>query len=626
MSASSRNIQTAIDVWTDRVARSGSTLAFRYKRDGSWRDLSWQQANGMARDLAGGLLALGLNTTAKVCIISQTRLEWLLGDLACVLSGLVSVPIFPSSTPSNCAFIIADAEARAIVVEDAAQLEKILPLVGPGQLEAICIGGDALLDHPDDRGRTGVNLADVLAGASAETRAAVRSLDDTLTLGRVYNRMHPDALSLRASAVTPAATYTIIYTSGTTGTPKGVVLSHGNLTSAVGSACRALTLRESDLQYLWLPLAHVLGREMAWAPILVGAPIAFTEGVLHIKDNLLEVRPTYMAGVPRIFEKFHAAVAQAFRQGSFVKRALINWALRVGRRYSETVRGGSRPSVWLRWRQYLADRLVFAKLRAKLGLDRCRFLLSGGAPLAAEIAEFFHAAGLLVLEGYGLSETFAACFVNRIEKFRFGTVGPALDVVEHKIADDGEILLRGPSVFHSYYRNLDATAAVFDEEGWFHSGDLGHFEDGCLKITDRKKDLIVTASGKKVAPQELESGIKMHCSLVGQAFVHGDRRPFCVALVTLNEEAVRVYGDGNIAQAAAAPEVATALSSAMDGLNANLPHYGRIRRFAVLPVDFTEAADELTPSMKIRRHIIVQKYASVIDRLYADGEHSGLVE
>ena len=624
MSVSSRNIQTALDVWTERVARSGPTLAFRYKLDGSWRDVSWREADGMARDLAGGLLALGLKTTAKVCILSQTRFEWLLGDLACVLSGLVSVPIFPSSTASNCAFIAADAEARAILVEDAAQLEKILSLVSPGKLEAICIGGDASLERPDDRGRTSVKLADVLAGASAETRSAVRSLDDTLTLGRVYNRMHPDALSLRASAATPAATYTIIYTSGTTGAPKGAVLTHGNLTSAVGSACRALTLRESDVQYLWLPLAHVLGREMAWAPILTGAPIAFTEGVLHIKDNLLEVRPTYMAGVPRIFEKFHAAVTQAFRQGSFVKRALVAWAMRVGRRHSQAVRAGARPSLLLRWRHRLADRLVFTKLRAKLGLDRCRFLLSGGAPLAADIAEFFHAAGLLVLEGYGLSETFAACFVNRIEKFRFGTVGPALDVIEHKIADDGEILLRGPSVFHGYHRNSAATAAVFDEEGWFHTGEVGHFEDGCLKITDRKKDLIITATGKKIAPQELENGIKTSCPLVGQAFVHGDRRPFCIALVTLSEEAVRAYGHGNIAEAAEAPEVAAALSSAMDGLNASLPNYGRIRRFAVLPVDFTEATDELTPSMKIRRHIIVEKYASIIDRLYAESDLSGV--
>jgi long-chain acyl-CoA synthetase len=624
MSVRSSSILTAHDLWTDRVARSGPTLAFRHKRDGRWCNVSWQEADAMARDLAGGLLALDLNATDKVCLLSQTRLEWLLGDIACVLSGLVSVPIFPSSTPSNCAFIIADSEARAVLVEDAAQLEKILPLIGPDKLAAICIGADARLEQPDDHGRTCVKLADVLAGTSAETRAAVRSLDEVLSLGRDFNRRQPDALSRRASAVTPAATYTIIYTSGTTGVPKGVVLSHGNLTSAVGSACRALTLHERDVQYLWLPLAHVLGREMAWAPIAVGAPIAFTEGVLHIKDNLLEVRPTYMAGVPRIFEKFHAAVTHAFRQGSFIKRALVNWALRVGRRHSEAQRAGARPSTSLRWRYHFADRLVFAKLRAKLGLDRCRFLLSGGAPLAAEIAEFFHAAGLLVLEGYGLSETFAACFVNRVEKFRFGTVGPALDVVEHKIADDGEILLRGPSVFHGYYRNPEATAAVFDEEGWFHSGDVGHFEDGCLRITDRKKDLIVTATGKKIAPQELENSIKMHCPLVGQAFVHGDRRPFCVALVTLNEEAVRAYGAGDIAQAAEAPEVTAALSTALDGLNANLPNYGRIRRFAVLPVDFTEAADELTPSMKIRRHIIVKKYASIIDRLYADSEHQGL--
>jgi long-chain acyl-CoA synthetase len=617
MSAFPQELRTALDIWVARVRKGGATPAFRFKRDGGWNELSWQQADAMVREMAGGLAALGLNATDKVCILSQTRLEWVLGDLACVLAGLVSVPIFPSSTADNCAFIIKDSEARAILVEDAAQLEKVLPLLGPGKLQAIYVDRDVVLDRPDDRGRTRVTFADVLAAAPDEARAAIYSLDRLLAAGRDFNRTHPYELPLLGLGIGPATPFTMIYTSGTTGVPKGVVLSHANLTAAVSSACRALTLLESDLQYLWLPLAHVLGREMVWASLFVGAPIAFTEGVLHIKDNLLEVRPTFMAGVPRIFEKFHAAVNHVLGEGSAVKRTLVNWALRVGRAHGQAARAGTRPGAWLAFQHRLADRMVFAKLRRKLGLDRCRFLLSGGAPLAPEIAEFFHAAGLLILEGYGLTETFAACFVNRVEKVRFGTVGPPLDGVEHKIAEDGEILLRGSSVFQGYYRNPAATAAIFDAEGWFHSGDIGHVEDGCLKITDRKKDLIITATGKKIAPQELENAIKAHSPLVGQAFVHGDRRPYCVALLTLNEEAVQRYGGGDVARAAAAPEVTATLGAAMEALNATLPNHGRIRRFAVLPVDFSEATDELTPSLKVKRHVVARKYGSVIDQLYA---------
>jgi len=616
MSERSDEPRTALDIWADRVRHSGDTLAFRFKRDGIWQDLTWLQADTAAREIAGGLAALGLAAADKVCIVSQTRVEWLLADLACVLAGLVSVPIFSTSTPGSCAFIVANSQARAILVEDAAQLEKVLPLVDAGKLQAILIGGDAVLDRPDARGRPTVALAEVLAAAPPEARAAIRSLDDLREQGRAYNLAHPEELPQRARSVTPEAPFTIIYTSGTTGVPKGVVLSHANLAAAVSSACRALTLLPDDIQYLWLPLAHVLGREMAWAPLVVGAPMAFTEGVLHIKDNLLEIRPTYMAGVPRIFEKFHAAVSLALGQGSAVKRGLVRWALRVGRAFGRTVRAARRPGVWLSLRHALADHLVFAKLRRKLGLDRCRFLLSGGAPLAPEIAEFFHSAGLLVLEGYGLSETVAACFVNRIERFRIGTVGPPLDVVEHKIAEDGEILLRGPSIFAGYYRNPEATAAVIDGEGWFHTGDVGHLEDGFLKITDRKKDLIVTATGKKIAPQALENGIKAHCSLVGQAYVHGDRHPYCVALLTLTEDAVRTYGGGDLAKAADSPDAISAIGAAIEALNATLEGHERIRRFAVLPVDFSEATDELTPSLKVKRHVVAAKFASVIDQLY----------
>jgi long-chain acyl-CoA synthetase len=302
-------------------------------------------------------------------------------------------------------------------------------------------------------------------------------------------------------------------------------------------------------------------------------------------------------------------VSAALAQGAGVKRALADWAIRSGQTHAAAARGGGHPGGFGHW---LADKLVLSKLRARLGLDRCRFLISGGAPLSAEIAEFFHATGILIMEGYGLTETTSGVFVNRLDRFRFGTVGPALDVVESRIADDGEILVRGAPVFRQYYNNPAATAESVEPDGWFHTGDIGVIEDGFLRITDRKKDLIVTANGKKVAPQPIESALKATSSLVSQALVFGDRRPYCVALLTFSEEAAKRFGAG----AAESTELKAALQKAVDEVNGKLAPYERVKRFCILPQDLTEAAGELTPKLSVKRKVVIEKYHQAIESLY----------
>jgi long-chain acyl-CoA synthetase len=392
------------------------------------------------------------------------------------------------------------------------------------------------------------------------------------------------------------------------------------MVESFASVMRAFDLRDTDVQYLFLPLAHVLGRELEWAPILAGCAFAFSAGQSRIKFDLVEVRPTFMAGVPRVFEKLHAAIVVAAGQGSGAKRALVGWALGVGARYAAGLRRGKPPRFGLRVEHALAERLVLSKLRTLLGFDRCRSLISGGAALSAEIAEFFHGIGLLVLEGYGLTETTAAAFVNRWNCYRFGTVGPAIDVIQHRIADDGEILMRGPSVFTRYHNNPTATAEAIDSEGWFRSGDIGHIEDGFLSIVDRKKDIIVTAGGKNVAPQMIETALQAHCPLISQVVVFGDNRPHCVAIVTLSEFAARQFGDGNLARAASQPELRAAVEDAVAAINRTLASYETIKNFAILPKDFSEAAGELTPSLKVKREVVRSRHGHIVEALYNKAE------
>jgi len=601
-------------MWKGRVRETPQRTAFRFKKDGAWAAMTWAEADTFAREVAAGLVSLGVAPGDRIALLSQTRLEWVLCDVAILLAGAVTVPIYPQSTAEQCEFIIRDAGAKLVILEDAAQVAKLLPvrhrLFTVARL--VHVSGDATLEKPDAQGRTRVTLADVTHGAGD----FVTSLDDLRAAGRVWMSKHPDQLDKQSASITPDSMFTIIYTSGTTGVPKGVVLTHENISAGVCSAARAINILDSDQQYLVVPLAHVLGREIEWAPIQVGCTTWFSEGIAKIKENLVEVRPTFMASVPRIYEKFYAGLQLAFAQGSPGKRKLVKWALGVGKRASARKRAGKSMGPWLGLKHAIADKLVFSKVRERLGLDKCRFLVSGGAPLSPEIAEFFHAVGLVILEGYGLTETVAAAFFISLNNYRFGTVGPALDVVQVKIADDGEILMRGPSVFRQYYNNPQATAEAVEPDGWFHSGDIGVLEDGFLRITDRKKDLIVTAGGKKVAPQPLENAIKVQSPLVSQALVYGDKRPYCVALLTLSEDAMKRFAAGGTPPGDSA-ELQALLKKDFAQINAKLASWETIKNFAVLPNDFTEASGELTPSLKVKRKVVIERYQAVIDGLYS---------
>ncbi|HVU50735.1 MAG TPA: long-chain fatty acid--CoA ligase [Polyangia bacterium] len=613
---------TAVALWKRRVAATPDRVAYRHWSPAAkrWVEMTWREADAAAREIAGGLVSRGLVPGDRVCILAQTSLEWALCDVGVLLAGGVVVPIYPSNTAEQCEFIVRDSGAKLVIVEDAAQLEKLLGVRDHllTVSSVVHMGGDTTLEKPDARGRSAISLVDVAKGASD----LVLSFDGLRAAGRAWLAAHPGELDGHAETVTSDSMFTIIYTSGTTGTPKGVVLTHGNLVSAVASAIRAMQIYEVDDQYLFLTLAHVLAREGLWAGIGLGFATAISRGVAFVKQDLLDTTPAFMIAVPRIFEKFHAGVSAALGQAKGLQRLITSWALGVGKQYSAALRSGQRPGGWLSWRRGIADKLVFSKLRARLGLQRCRFLISGGAPLAAEIAEFFHAVGLIILEGYGLTETMAAACLNTLTRYRFGTVGPPLDVVETKIADDGEILMRGPSVFRQYYNNAAATAEAVQPDGWFHSGDIGHLEDGFLRITDRKKDLIVTANGKKVAPQPLENALKARSPLVSQVVVYGDKRSYCVALVTLSEEAHKKYAsNGSVSGVAGREVVASAelkalLQKDVDALNATLAPHETIKKFTVLANDFTEAAGEVTPSLKIKRKVVVERYRAVIDSMY----------
>jgi long-chain acyl-CoA synthetase len=597
---------TAVEMWKRRVAQTPDRVAFQHHTGGRWVEMTWKQADAASREIAAGLVARGIVPGDRVCVLAQTCLDWILSDIGILLAGGVTVPIYPSNTAEQCEYIVRDSGAKVVILEDPVQLEKLM----------------ARRDH-----LLTVTAFVQMTGDVAKTATGgnfVLSLDALRFAGRAWLEAHAKELDEHAETVAPDSMFTIIYTSGTTGDPKGVVLTHDNLIASVSSAIRSMQVSDDDAQYLFLTLAHVLARELEWVGVALGCPTTISRGVPSIKQDLIETRPTFMAAVPRVYEKFYAGVSAALDQTTGIKRAITFWALGVGRKYSAELRAGRAPGGGLAWRRRWADKLVFSKLRARLGLDRCRFLVSGGAPLAAEIAGFFHAVGLLVCEGYGLTETTSAAYLNTLTRYRFGTVGPALDVVETKIADDGEILMRGPSVFRQYYNNAPATAEAVQPDGWFHSGDIGHLEDGFLRITDRKKDLIVTANGKKVAPQPLENALKARSPLVSQVVVYGDKRSYCVALVTLSEEAQKKYvnGDGPGKILVNSPELDAALRKDVDALNATVAPHESIKKFAVLANDFTEAAGEITPSLKIKRKVVIEKYRAVIDSLYQGANHA----
>ena len=488
-------------MFLNRIDEGGDSVRYLVPRDGTWEPMTYREVGAAVREMACGLMGLGIARGEKVAILSSTRVEWTLADIACILCGIVAVPIYPSSLPDQVEYILAHSGARAAFVEDESQWNK---LAGA-------------------RGRLPELSAAILFAGSPQGKDGAIGLAELRARGTAYHAAHPEALAARTEEIRPEDDLTIIYTSGTTGPPKGVLIRHSNVAFDVTAALEVVPVARGDVMLQFLPLAHVLGRFEHFLSFDAMTVTAFARGIQTVAEDLPAVRPHIMVSVPRLYEKFHAAVRAKVSQEGGPKKAVFGWAISVGREVSSLRQRRLPVGGWLGVKFSLAERLVFDKIRARLG-GRLRFFVSGGAPLAREIAEFFHAMGILILEGYGLTETPSVTSVNRVEDFMFGTVGKPLPGVEVRIAADGEILIRGPHVFKEYFRDPAATRESIDPDGWFHSGDIGALDPaGFLRITDRKKDILVTSGGKNVAPQNIENLLKTD-KMVSQAFVYGDRK------------------------------------------------------------------------------------------------------
>jgi long-chain acyl-CoA synthetase len=586
----------------ERVSRSGAHPAQRVKVGGAWRDVSWQALGEEVREVALGLIGLGRAPGEAVGILSQTRAEWVRADLAVLSAAGVTIPVYPTYPGETVGYIVRDSDTRTLFVDDDVQLAKVLGAARemPSLESVVLIQGPA-------------------PASGSEGRPRVLDWDGLRRLGR--ESAASGTLEQRLAALTPRDVATIVYTSGTTGSPKGVVQTHGNHLATLAMIAETSSVRERDVHLLFLPLAHSFARMESFLGIRLGLTTAFAESIERLPENLREVAPDFLCSVPRVFEKVYAKILSGVEAAPPLRQRIFRWALGVGRRASRLERDGRPLPAGLRLQRGVADRLVFSKLRAALG-GRLRFCVSGGAPLAAEIAEFFHAAGILILEGYGLTETCPILTSNHPGAFKFGTVGRAFPGVELRIAEDGEIIARGPNIAPGYYRRHEETAAVFRPDGWFHTGDVGEIDpEGFLRITDRKKDLIKTSGGSYVAPQHIENLLKGD-PFVSQALVEGDRRPYPVALITVNADELakmareRGLGDKPVDELVRHPAVLDRVQRTIDGVNAHLASYAQIKRFAILPADFTQDGGELTPTLKVKRRDVRTKYADVIESMY----------
>ncbi|WP_037906746.1 AMP-dependent synthetase/ligase [Actinacidiphila yeochonensis] len=610
-------------LFLERVAATPDAEAYRYPvppesgagPDG-WRSLTWRQAADRVTAVAAGLMDLGVLPEERVAIAAGTSVEWILTDLGVLCAGAATTTVYPTTNADETVFILSDSGCRVLVAEDTAQLEKVR-------------GHRAELPE-----LAHVVVMDPEAAVDQEGDGWVLSLADLEKRGAAYLEQHPEAVADTVASLTRDQLATLIYTSGTTGRPKGVRLPH-DAWSYMARAIQAVGLLDGDdVQYLWLPLAHVFGKVLTAGHIAVGHVTAVDGRVDRIIENLPVVRPTYMAAVPRIFEKVYNGVAARAREGGAAQYRVFQWAAAVARDYAratqESLRltGTRSAPAALRAKHAVADRLVYSKLREAFG-GRLRACVSGSAALAPEIGYFFAGAGIHILEGYGLTESSAANFVNPGESYRTGTVGKALPGLEVRIAEDGEVLLRGPGIMQGYHGLPEKTAEVLEPDGWFHTGDIGELSpDGYLKITDRKKDLIKTSGGKYIAPAEVEGRFKAVCPFVSNVLVLGGGRNFCSALVALDEPTILGWarenglGGRSYEQVVTSDKVRELIAGHVAELNAGLQRWQQVRQFRILPRDLDIEHGELTPSLKLKRPVVEREFAPLIDEMYSGSRES----
>jgi long-chain acyl-CoA synthetase len=574
--------RTVAALWRRAAAEGRAGVAYVQPDGGKWREVSWQEAARRVEELAHGLLARGIRQGDRVAILGPSCLDWALVDFALLSIGAAVVPIYPTSSPSEIAYILEDSEACGIITERAEQLSDLpaLPL-----------------------------------------RLCFADLDEVGARGREHAAAHPEAVAAAAAAVAEGDLLTCIYTSGTTGPPKGCLLTNRAYFEMVRMlAALPDFVRPGDRTVLFLPLAHNFGRLVHFTAAYIGYSIVFCPDVALISDALQRGRPHFLPSVPRIYEKLHAAVRSELDSARGPKRKVATWALSVGVRVSTSRQRGEKLPPVLSLQHRLADQVLFSKVKAKLG-GELRFGISGGAPISREILEFFHALDIPILEGYGLTEC-TSIAINLPHQFRFGSVGRPIPGCDVRIADDGEILVCGENLFDGYYKNEQATADALSPDGWFKTGDIGELDEaGFLRITDRKKDLIATAGGKKIAPQNIER-LLLASELISHALIVGDRRPYIAALISLNDEEVAAWAharglEGGASALAQSREVHDYLQAVVDGANSELGRPEQVKRFAVLPRDFSADEGEVTPTLKLRRRVCEDHFAAEIEALYA---------
>jgi long-chain acyl-CoA synthetase len=605
--ASTTGSRTIADLIAYSAVEHAEHVAVRHKRDGAWHDVTYAQLADIVQEIGLGLIDIGIQPGERLCILANTRPEWSYVDMAATAAGAVVVPIYQTNSPEECLWVISDSDACAVVCEDEEQLEKIAAIRDQlPNLRTVIV-----IDPP--AGETASN------GSSASGHAVhATTLDELRERAR---RRSPEELDARRAAVRPEDSFTFIYTSGTTGPPKGCVLTHGNYRAIIDMIADAGEIQEDEVIYLYLPLAHSFALLIQLAVFDLGGTLAYFGGdTKQIVPELLEVKPTYLPSVPRVFEKIYTLAHGAIEAQPPQERERAQKAIALGVKVRDMINRGEEVPEELKAPFEEADEQLFKNVRAIFG-GNVRHATSGAAPIAKEILEFFWACGVPVLEGYGMTETATAATTSTVENHRFGTVGRALPGVELKIADDGEILVKGPNIFSGYH-NQASTSFGAVEDGWLHTGDLGSLdEDGYLSITGRKKDIIITAGGKNLTPANLENDLKQS-RWISQAVMHGDQRPYPVMLVTLDEEEIPIFArehglPEDIPSLCRDPAVLELIQTEIDRANDKYAQVEKVKRFVILDHDLSQATGELTPTLKVKRNVVNERYADLFDALYA---------